>query len=299
MEARLGARALAGTLGGFGLEAFAERWRENSPLSYRLDVRAAQLEAVRFYGYGNDSPRLSAADGLIEQQQVRVAPALRARTPRLSASFGPVLVHTTPSVPAVNPATGAGLPGTEAFLQAGVLAHVDFLSVNDDKTPTRGFRVIAGGSGYPGLDAAAGPFGGAELEGRGYLPVLPGQGTSLAVRAGARRAWGDFPIHEAARIGGSATVRGYRFQRFAGDAAVYGGAELRVPLFRMELLTKGRLGVLGLADAGRVYVDGESPAGWHAGYGAGLWFATLGSAVHVVWARGEEDRVYLGMGLPF
>jgi hemolysin activation/secretion protein len=64
-------------------------------------------------------------------------------------------------------------------------------------------------------------------------------------------------------VGGSRSLRGYVSQRFAGDAALFGSAELRQPIGQVRLIARGRLGVIGFADAGRVYVDGDSPDGWH------------------------------------
>jgi hemolysin activation/secretion protein len=140
------------------------------------------------------------------------------------------------------------------------------------------------------------------VRGHAYRPVpLPLQPT-LAVRAGASRAWGDYPFQEAAYLGGSSTLRGYHSQRFVGDAAIYGNAELRVPLTRANLyLARGDLGVLALADAGRVYLSGESSNRWHTAAGGGLWFRVLEQpyAASVLYARGEESRFYLNLGLPF
>ena len=87
---------------------------------------------------------------------------------------------------------------------------------------------------------------------------------------------GDVPFHEAAFLGGPGSLRGYPFQRFAGDAAAFGSAELRQPLGQVKLLVRGRLGVFALADAGRVWMDGDSPGDWHTDVGGGLWFETLG-----------------------
>ena len=71
--------------------------------------------------------------------------------------------------------------------------------------------------------------------------------------------WGTFPYYEAAFIGGSDNVRGLREQRFAGDASVYGSAELRVFVTHFFLLFPADFGVLGLSDVGRVYSKGQSP----------------------------------------
>ena len=122
----------------------------------------------------------------------------------------------------------------------------------------------------------------------------------MAARFGARVSRGAFPLHGAATIGGLSTLRGYRWQRFSGDEAYYGALELRVPLMRANLLVvRGRLGVIGFVDAGRVRFRDRSPGGWHTGRGGGLMLETLGTVAWAAWARGEEDRFYVGLGFPF
>jgi outer membrane translocation and assembly module TamA len=106
-------------------------------------------------------------------------------------------------------------------------------------------------------------------------------------------------VHEAALLGGRQSIRGYEWNRFAGDALLYGNSEIRIPLARVRLVTRGTLGVIGLADAGRVWVDGDSPGGWHTASGGGLSFASMGQAVSVLYARGERGRVYAHWGFPF
>lgn len=295
-ETRLEARALYATgSGGFGVEGRAVARIANSPVRFEVNTRATQFEAMRFYGYGNDAPYFEPQNALIMQDQVRLAPAVVVEKDAWEGRVGPLLLYTDPDVAGLGPAVD-GLLGSDAFGQVGAQAAFEVDLRDREMIPTRGLAFTARTAAFPGVWDAPDAFGQNDAEARGYVPL---GSTVLALRAGGRHAWGTFPLHASARIGGGATLRGYRWERFAGDAALYGGAELRVPLFRMELLTKGRLGVLGLADAGRVYVDGESPGGWHTGYGAGLWFATLGQAVNVVWARGEEDRVYVGLGLPY
>ena len=80
---------------------------------------------------------------------------------------------------------------------------------------------------------------------------------------------------------------------------LFGNLELRVPLVEMELIARGKLGVSGLLDAGRVYVDGESPGGWHHARGGSIWFATPALSVSATYARGADDRFYADIGLPF
>jgi hemolysin activation/secretion protein len=102
-------------------------------------------------------------------------------------------------------------------------------------------------------------------------------------------------------VGGTSTLRGHRGERFAGDAAAYGSAELRQPLARVELVVRGTLGAFALADAGRVWFEGDSDGGWHTAVGGGLFFTFLDRAqtVSVAYARGEVARVHLEVGMPF
>ena len=121
------------------------------------------------------------------------------------------------------------------------------------------------------------------------------------MRAGGRRVFGEFPFQEAAFVGGSGTLRGFPRQRFAGDVSAFAGAELRTFLTRFNFITRGDLGVIALADAGRVFLDGESSNRWHTGFGGGLWVGILDRTrtFSAVVARGQVTGVYLTMGMPF
>ena len=114
--------------------------------------------------------------------------------------------------------------------------------------------------------------------------------------------WRSFPYFEAAYIGGSRNVRGYPSQRYAGDGSVYGNAELRIPLTRIYIFVPGTLGVFGLGDVGRVFVDGENSETWHSTFGGGVWASFLNTinTVSLSIADSEEGtRVYLMAGLAF
>ena len=120
----------------------------------------------------------------------------------------------------------------------------------------------------------------------------------LLVRAGARKVFGDFPFYEAATIGGEGTTRYIDPQRYAGDAALFATSELRVPLAHFKLMVPLRAGVLGLAEAGRVYVDGNSPGGWHSRAGGGVWLGR-GDAPSVITLISTTGPGYSGLHLRF
>src|SRR3989454_893029 len=126
--------------------------------------------------------------------------------------------------------------------------------------------------------------------------------STLAIRVAGKQVWGPYPLHEAAYVGGSSTVRGFPEHRFAGDAAAYGNAELRLSIAKFFLLLPNELGVFGLADAGRVFVSGQTSDRWHAAAGGGLWIAFLSRAniLSVAAAHSVEGtRVYVRTGFAF
>lgn len=106
--------------------------------------------------------------------------------------------------------------------------------------------------------------------------------------------------YEAAFLGGAPSLRGLRLQRYAGDGVLYGSAELNVPLAKAFVFVPGELGLLGLFDVGRVYVDGESSRRWHRGVGGGLYFTSpkRNNVVGLIVARSEgRTGFYLRLGL--
>ena len=60
------------------------------------------------------------------------------------------------------------------------------------------------------------------------------------------------------------------------------------------------IGIMGLVDVGRVFVEGESSDVWHPGYGGGIWLAFLnGRTRATISAAGGQGsaRFYLNFGL--
>ena len=125
---------------------------------------------------------------------------------------------------------------------------------------------------YPAVWDVQSAFGVLNAAGAVYFHLSgpPLQGLPR-LRAGARKVYGDFPFEESAFIGGRNDVRTLDLQRYAGDASVYSTAEIRVPVLKFTFILPLNTGVLlGTEDIGRVYVNGDSPGGWHNAFGAGF-----------------------------
>ena len=67
----------------------------------------------------------------------------------------------------------------------------------------------------------------------------------------------------------------------------------------MNLILPLRFGVLGVADIGRVWLDGESSDKWHSSGGGGIFLRLLTTdlAVHGILAGGSEGvKFYVNLG---
>jgi hypothetical protein len=306
-----------------GITVDADYRAENSPRAYQLSATATQLEAARFFGYGNDTPRASRGLSLVNQTMVAVEPSLvwhlgwRKREGAGNAFRGEDTVVTGlrpaigefrigPAFAWIDPDPTPGSPlalsanGGRSFGVAGATLGLELDRTDDDAVPTAGYKIEADVAAYPVLMGSVGDaFGTARARAATYVPLTRGgEGPHLAFRIGGATAIGGYPAQYAATIGGRSSVRGYTYRRFAGDVATDGSAELRVPVGTVNLFIRSRVGVFALADAGRVWFDGRSDGGWHTGVGGGIWFAALGRSVSLAYARGEGGRFYVKGG-PF
>lgn len=279
------------------LELLARFRREGAPGELALRAAASGLEATRFSGYGNDSPLPDKRESRVwHRRLVAEATWQRPLSRAVALSAGGRLRHTDPAVEAKTAGWWASLFGAEPLAEAGAVGELTVDTRDSRHFPRRGVEIEMLGSLNTVLSGGAQPFGRFQASSAAYF-ALPG--AVIAARAGGAAVGGDFPFYHAAFLGGSSTLRGFRTQRLAGDASLYGGVDLRVPLAELNLLVRGTLGASLLADAGRVFYRGESPGGWHTAAGASLWFTTPPGTLSVTFARGEENRLSARFGLPF
>lgn len=270
----------------------------------RLEARWSGIELLNFYGFGNDAP----GDAPFEYHRIAheegtasVAVAF-GDGERRTLEVGPVLTFTsTDTTGATSYLAEVDPYGGGSFTWVGIEARAELDGRDRVGTPTRGLRLSGTARFVPEvLDATRGAFGGVAAQVAGYLSP-PGGNPVLALRASGEHLWGRYPFTRAAYLGGPSSLRGLREQRYAGDASALGSAELRVELGRIRFPLPADVGVLALADAGRVFRDG-SPGGWHTGLGGGLWFALVNrsNVLRITAARSEgETRLYAGVGFAY
>jgi len=172
-------------------------------------------------------------------------------------------------------------------------------SRNNDRAPTGGFFGRFNFTLTPGVLDNDDTFSKLRADTRVYFG---NPNITFALRAAGERVWGEFPFYEAAFLGGSESLRGFRFQRFAGDATAWGNAELRLHLTRFRLLVPTALGVFGFADAGRVWQNGNSDGAWHKDFGGGISLAPVRREFTFAIGAGvsnERTAVVAGLGYGF
>jgi hypothetical protein len=317
---RAGANILLGTGNGLpGANAYADYRFENSPLIFLFDARATKYESFRFFGYGNNTPKLSRSRSLVDQDLISIEPALawqigwRSRE-NINTGFSKdsaksenkirPLVGTIQAGPVFYWNNAKPAPGTPpGFFTGGDMTRAGFSAALDlDRTTTapatRGFTFKSEAMVLPPIMDVDETAATVRAVAATYVPIMS-NGLHVAGRIGGSSAWGDVAVQDAPYIGGRSSVRGFSSRRFIGDRTAFGSVELRMPFGTVPLLINWKSGVFALADAGRVWVDGESPGKWHTGIGAGVWITALGQTFSAAFAHGEGNRFYLNKGLSF
>ena len=270
-----------------------------------IHARLSGMEVIDFYGFGNESPEAgSTRFHRLPHKQVVLSTAIDfGDGQRTRLGVGPVVQYMFTDSTDTGHFLGTVDPyGSGRFGQLGLQGSLRLDGRDRSGTPTRGTFLEAGAAYFPEfMDVDRGAFG--EVHARAAAYASPPRGNpTLALRAEGKKLWGTFPFAEAAFLGGTASLRGLREQRYAGDAAVLGSAEVRLFLKRIVFIVPSDFGVMALTDAGRVFLDGESSDTWRTAWGGGIWFAPLsrGTVLHVTAVRsGAEASLYAGLGFAF
>jgi hypothetical protein len=290
-----------------------------------LHLEYSGINVIRFNGFGNDTEIPGSASFYkVKQKEFIAAPAVELRMggnrgrkegagkeslrSTFRAELGPILRYSdTPMSDNDDKFIGTLDPlpyGAGSFGQVGARTNLRYDTRDNPGYAKSGILMKVSGAVYPDVWDVESTFG--EVDGNASAFLTAGIPTepTLALRAGGKKVWGTYPFHESAFLGGPGNLRGFRQDRFAGDASVYGNAELRFGLTKIKLLVPGKLGLFGAVDAGRVYYDGDSDDAdeWHVGAGGGLWLSFLHrlQTLSVAVMSGDDlTGVYLRAGFMF
>jgi len=285
-------------------EAKGRLTRENSNVFLEVDARVSRLDVIKYFGLGNTSDFGASDFHKVDQTSMSVGAGLGLRAgPSLTMTGGMFLerVSTQDNEGRYFRTLGT-VYGGEGFVQLGATASIEWKPLEESVATANRFRLNIEGTSFPGVADAERSYASGQVLASALLASSAMPVVALAVAAGAKQVWGRFPWFEAAFLGGPQTLRGWDEGRFAGDASLYGTAEVRVRLARPRVIVPVSFGGFGFVDGGRVSVDGASLGGWHTSLGGGIWMQPLQSALllRAGFAVGDEaTKIMVGLGLPY
>ncbi len=293
-------------------------YNENSKGMWEITALASGIETLRWYGFGNATSAVGETEfHRLNQNIFGLGLGFGTRIgDRGRFMVGPTAKWSDTDLSHRNNrdrfiADDAPY-GTGEFGMVGGRAQLVLDNRDHPKMATSGARLVLEATAFPEAWDVDRAFG--ALKGEASVALAPNGRwrPSLNLMAGGVWMWGDsIPFFEAAYLGGSRTLRGYRPNRFAGERSAYGSAELRLPLTRIKFVVPGEQGLFGFGDAGRVWVDNETGPDAddiHTSFGGGVWFAFLNRDNVLVVGAGvpserigtdKGTRVFVSFGFPF
>jgi hypothetical protein len=273
-----------------------------------LQLHASQLDLSNFFGLGNEttySQLLNRAGFYkVDQRQIYFHAALDFDvTTNTRAEIG-----STIKLIDNNPKLGTLLDTLQlsyynkslTFLNLSARIQAD--TRDAEKLPTRGFTIKAEASYLPKMFDNTDTFYKFKCEARTYFTPVNMQAVTIALRAAGEKIWGNHPFFESAFLGGNESLRGFERQRFAGDASLMGGVELRARVTQIPFLVPLWAGISGFSETGRVFFDDEQSNRWHSAIGGGVWFSIIKPEYLISFslARSEDEvAFYTTLGFMF
>jgi hypothetical protein len=271
--------------------------RENTWLQGSLRVRASGLDRLRFYGLGNETSNEGPDDSFrISDTEVMVFPGLAiTRGDRGAIELGPVIKYSDSTGTEEDTVLAEEHPyGVGRFGEVGIRTGFWYDDTDPEDVLGGGIRTNVAGAYYPEAWDVERGFGSIDGEFTGSIPL--GHPAQLSLRAGGKKLWGDYPFFEAAYIGGR-LLRGYNWNRFAGDASLYSRIELKWAFAKLRGSVPMEIGLSVGADAGRVWLEGDSSDKWHTGVSGGIFIAPFNRLTLLEFGVGKsEERTFFTFG---
>ncbi|HEX6915256.1 MAG TPA: BamA/TamA family outer membrane protein [Chitinophagaceae bacterium] len=249
-----------------------------------VDARITEPVLNNFFGLGNATKSVNDRDYYrVRHSYVSADLLLRKRMNAvLSFTIGPAFYNywnhpeenkgRILEKPALIGLDSASVYTTKTYLggKAGML--IDF--IDNAFLPTRGIYWTTELTSYAGLNRNAGPLTRFRTDMTVYGSLsIPAKATAILKAGGGHIFNRNFEYFQALSLGQNNFLRGFRKDRFAGRGLAYGSLELRLRLMRSKsYLFPGDMGLIGFAEAGRVWMPHEHSRSWHSSYGAGLYY---------------------------
>jgi hypothetical protein len=287
--------------------------RENRGSTFGLFGYASGVDVLRFYGFGNETvPDADEDFTKVNANQAVVLPTFQQPLGRRGLLLvGPLVKYTENDTDELQLVNALAPYGSGTFGELGLHGMLAWDGRDSALFPRKGVFAAVRGTYFPEAWDVESHFG--QVNGNVNAYLSAGTAATLALRVGGKKVFGAHPYFEGAMLGAGAvgvnalsepedTLRGFRTQRFVGDASAWANSSLRLRLSRITLVVPGTWGVEGFADTGRVWLEGETSDTWHVGVGGGIWVSLLkdrlafsGGIAH----SRESDLVYVKGGFAY
>ncbi|WP_264563982.1 metallophosphoesterase [Flavobacterium sp. N3904] len=267
---------------------------------------------INYFGYGNETVNDEKNYGMdynrVRLRTQKVAPSIKkvgryGSEINFSANFERIKVEET--VDRYINIPGVVNPNVFDFQQyAGATLKYSFENYDVPSLPTMGFGFSVAGSwkmnidetktNFPTLDAKIN-FN-HKIDAKGLIVFATILKSKVLFN-------NNYEFYQGATLGGDYDLRGYRNQRFLGNASYYQSTDIRWNIGKIKKsIIPMSYGILGGYDYGRVWLSGENSKKWHQSVGGGVWLNGLNViTARVTYFKSFDDpaRITVGLGYGF
>ncbi|NNG26125.1 MAG: BamA/TamA family outer membrane protein, partial [Ignavibacteriaceae bacterium] len=274
-----------------------------------LVIGGTEKLITRYFGYGNETTfdsELEENDFYeVDQSLITFMPTMYYDfTNNITGNIGISFNYANTSLDSDTLLTRSryGDYGTGTLNALRIHVGIEFEGRDNIEFPANGYFISLGGAIFPALFNIQDPFYNSKFDLRGFYTHPSISWLTLALRGRGEKVWGQYPFYAGATIGGIESLRGYNQDRFSGDAALFGQAELRIFLTHLNLILRGKFGLNAFVETGRVWANGEDSEKWHPSYGLGLWLNYLDGMFIIssyIATSPERTTFAFGLGMGF
>jgi predicted MPP superfamily phosphohydrolase len=237
--------------------------------------------ATNFFGYGNESVNSEETLGRnyfrARMEQLKLRAGITFYTLKVSALFENYRVNENPNRLFTADNLDPNVFDNQSYVGAETTAFYNIDDADDFPTESLYIGVTAGYKFNTTL--ADNNFGYVSANFEFSKKLIESGNLVFGTTLEAKTNFGaDYFFYHAPSLGGDNGLRGFRDQRFTGDAYFYQSSDLRL---RIKDYTTGILpitiGVFGGFDYGRTWLSGDPSSKWHTSQGGGLWISGVSS----------------------
>lgn len=265
-----------------------------------------------YFGYGNETINPEKEEGMdynrVRLRTLGATPSIKrmgayGSEVNFSTTFEKIRVEQTPgryiSIP------GTVNPNVFDYQQfVGASLKYSFENYDVPSLPTTGFGFSLIGSWKMNIDETKANFPALETK-INFNHKIDSKGRIvLATILKSKIVFNDnYEFYQGASLGGDYDLRGYRNERFLGNASYYQSTDLRWSIGRIKKsILPMTYGLLAGYDYGKVWLNGEDSKEWHQSAGGGLWLNGLNVlTARVTYFKSIDDpgRITVGLGYGF